>query len=499
MGDNLIDNKEYIDQVRDTWIVLFNYLGFVGKRRSNIHSALDQKLGKQGWTPAHFFSGKVVSPLEAYLIYEDGYYQYLKSHPKIKNWLINTASEVYDNDISNIESGLDYTIQETDSTHLQDIAIRRSLTRLELEEKGIEYDPMNLPNIQIFKGDHPIQIKSNDPEGKILSPGFVPFHKPELGLNMPRKKRVWWKTDSIEDIYQRNKVLIVDPDKLKMRIAAVSKDAVYLTEDKTVYYEFRLKNQNHLIKINGDKTRTSGNDDKIEFFSGITKSPKMKFSELKQIMKEYLSLQTKLRDKETTYENFIRRIERTRKIERLNPLKGTVYFDIKRLVENDPFSLKEFYSNVPKLSDLNRRYVRFASDLASCILEEDNKSKGCCAGDDQVSVTYHYEDGSYIHSPADFRNHRLYFEFRKKSGGRFNELEILSNILREICDRDYDSQDEFELRSDEIKSTSIYQTDNIRLAYYELYSGKTAYTFDISIQRDAQSKRIEHHIKKGER
>ncbi|MFC1731984.1 hypothetical protein ACFL6I_16820 [candidate division KSB1 bacterium] len=43
------------------------------------------------------------------------------------------TSEVYDIHPSNVESGLDYSNQECDATHLQDISVRRALTRIKLE------------------------------------------------------------------------------------------------------------------------------------------------------------------------------------------------------------------------------------------------------------------------------------------------------------------------------------------------------------------------------
>ena len=61
-----------------------------------------------------------------------------------------TACEVYDNSFTNIESGLDYNIQETYSTHLQDVFIRRALKILGKE----------------FKGNHPIEIRGRGHESE---------------------------------------------------------------------------------------------------------------------------------------------------------------------------------------------------------------------------------------------------------------------------------------------------------------------------------------------
>ena len=104
--------------------------------------------------------------------------------------LTSTASEVFDIDIGDLESGLDYLIQNGSATHLQDISIRRVVLR-----RGWQ-----------FEGSELVQIRSHkDYFGKKLSPGKVPFHKPEL-IVVPHLKK-WWDENSIEDWYQSNKIL----------------------------------------------------------------------------------------------------------------------------------------------------------------------------------------------------------------------------------------------------------------------------------------------------
>ena len=57
-------------------------------------------------------------------------------------------------------------------------------------------------------------------EGYVLNPGKVPFHRP--GLANGEYSRAWWDENSAEDIYQRNKVLLVNPEALRVRIMVVS-------------------------------------------------------------------------------------------------------------------------------------------------------------------------------------------------------------------------------------------------------------------------------------
>ena len=58
------------------------------------------------------FSGKIIAEDVAIQIYEDAYYEFFDTHRDKLEWLINTASDVYDTAPSNVQAGLDYKIQE---------------------------------------------------------------------------------------------------------------------------------------------------------------------------------------------------------------------------------------------------------------------------------------------------------------------------------------------------------------------------------------------------
>jgi hypothetical protein len=235
--------QESFKEIGTSWAKISNQLSQFGKRKDKIYQTLDDQFGHENWTIAHFFNGKVTPKNEAFQIYEQAYYQFLKENPRIRKDLVNKASEVYDNSVSNIESGLNYRIQETNATHLQDIAIRRALTRIKLEEKGISYKK-RLPKIPIFKGDYLVKIRSKSIEGGHLSPGRVPFHKPDLILN-PRQ-RSWWNRDSIEDWYQSNKLLLIEPNHLRLVLILSSRsDHIFQFNDETFY----RSNGHLLIKI----------------------------------------------------------------------------------------------------------------------------------------------------------------------------------------------------------------------------------------------------------
>lgn len=117
-----IKNQEIVETVKDQWVRVFGLLSHPGKRRHGIYNEFDQRYGSDNWIPAHYCDGKLISRYDGYLMYEEGYYQFLKSNPGIREWIINTASDVYDIDPSNVNSGLEYTAQEYEVTHLQEIA-----------------------------------------------------------------------------------------------------------------------------------------------------------------------------------------------------------------------------------------------------------------------------------------------------------------------------------------------------------------------------------------
>lgn len=171
--------------------------GYIGKKRDEVHARWDQQFGKDNWQIAYQW-GDVVVPREMGIqLYEDGYYQFFSKEPSTLDWLVSTASEVYDTAPTNILAGLSYTHQETANNHIHDVAIRRAVLRLGKQ----------------FKGDHLMHVRWTDSEGYRINPGVVPFHLPEMitagEINDYGGKGIWWFKNTIEEFYQQNKVLQV--------------------------------------------------------------------------------------------------------------------------------------------------------------------------------------------------------------------------------------------------------------------------------------------------
>lgn len=167
-------------------------LGYFGKHRDELHRQYNKIYGKNHWRIAWMVNKKIFSQEEIVLLYEDSYYNFFKKHPKILHQLISEAKNVYDDAVSNINSGLNYSKQETCRTHYQDVAIRRCVLRVGLKFKG-----RKLIQIRDYKGKHPLSLK--------LSPGRIPFHLPKL-IKKPELTG-WWQPGSLESFYQSNKIL----------------------------------------------------------------------------------------------------------------------------------------------------------------------------------------------------------------------------------------------------------------------------------------------------
>ncbi len=128
--------------------------------------------------------------------YERSYDAFFDEHPEVLDQL-EPFADVYDDAESNVDSGLDYSLQETDCTHVQDIAIRRCMA-----ERGRQFKGSELLQIRDRVGSHELSM--------ILSPGQVPFHDPSLIRGgVEPDPRQWWEPESTEAWYQANKTLLV--------------------------------------------------------------------------------------------------------------------------------------------------------------------------------------------------------------------------------------------------------------------------------------------------
>lgn len=166
--------------------------GYFGSKREAKHAEYDQRFGVGNWRLAWDVNGQPFTREQMNMLYEDSYFEFLLAHPEVLDELVSVACDVYDDAPTNVESGLDYTCQETERTHVQDIAIRRAVSRL-----GRVFEGSELLQIRDNLGTHPLSMT--------LSPGRIPFHRKDL-LLQPELEG-WWEPGSVESFYQSNKVL----------------------------------------------------------------------------------------------------------------------------------------------------------------------------------------------------------------------------------------------------------------------------------------------------
>ncbi|MDP1719317.1 MAG: hypothetical protein Q8L24_02745 [bacterium] len=167
--------------------------GYLGKHRDEKFKEWDTKYGKGNWRLGWVFGDTQLDFLGACRVYEDAYYEYLKQHPEIVDQLVAEASDVYDDELSNVGCGIKYLAQETKRTHVQDIAIRNCLVRM-----GRRFAGKELIRIRQEMGNHPLSMT--------LSPGRVPFHEPNM-IIQPSACPKWAAPGSVEDFYQSNRYL----------------------------------------------------------------------------------------------------------------------------------------------------------------------------------------------------------------------------------------------------------------------------------------------------
>ncbi len=164
--------------------------GALGSRKDEVLKNYDKVYGVDNWRLVWNVNGTFVELDGALAIYEDAYFEHFKKNPDELKGLTENFANVYDNNISNVESWFDYYHQEFKGNHFQDIAIRRCLIR----------------NGLWFKGTDLLEVRMREP-GIRYNPGRIPFHRPEW-IPQPELEG-FWEAGTVESWYQSAKYLEV--------------------------------------------------------------------------------------------------------------------------------------------------------------------------------------------------------------------------------------------------------------------------------------------------
>jgi hypothetical protein len=169
--------------------------GYFGRQRNVRVADFNQRFGAGSWRLAWAFGKEsAFEYAEACTrFYEESYFRWFSARPEAVDEVCSFC-ECIDNAPTNIASGCDYTIQESYSTHIQDIAVRNVLRRLGRRFEGGE--------------GQVLVIRSADSEGFKFGPGNIPFMDVDQIVS-PSKCPGWANKGSVEDFWQSNKFLQV--------------------------------------------------------------------------------------------------------------------------------------------------------------------------------------------------------------------------------------------------------------------------------------------------
>ena len=170
--------------------------GRLGSRRRQRIGEWDHAFGVRGWRLTWLIRDRYHDENASLSLYEDAYFHELRKDDQLLESLVLTALDVYKNDLSDVDSGLDYRIQNAPAHHLEDIAVRRCLVRMGMW----------------FTGEQLLRLGGADKDpapGRLrlaLSPHRLPFHRQDL-IVRPELDG-WWLPGSVESFYQSNKYLL---------------------------------------------------------------------------------------------------------------------------------------------------------------------------------------------------------------------------------------------------------------------------------------------------
>jgi hypothetical protein len=149
----------------------------LGKKRDEFTRLLNRKVGKGNWYWAFGIGKKLYSWDLALQIYEDAYWIFFRNHLTLLKKLAKNYTDVFEFDKTDMESGLDFSIEKQKADHYQDIAIRRALRRFGIWFQGKDGTLLELPGSEYGEENIPFHLPHLI-EGKKLKD----FHKRRVAI-----------------------------------------------------------------------------------------------------------------------------------------------------------------------------------------------------------------------------------------------------------------------------------------------------------------------------
>lgn len=181
--------------------------GYLGSRRTERMDEWTENYGEGNWRLEHWETadGSRLGYNDIIQIYIEGYEKHFKEHADEAQYLITNFSYGYDQDPITKEEAFDpYALYNKPgvANQFHHVAFNKAL--VVVAEKD-------------FQGSEPIQIREGKPGtpddqqplGWKWSPGRIPCATPEIIPQIQLKGDHWWQSGTIEDFYQRAKILEV--------------------------------------------------------------------------------------------------------------------------------------------------------------------------------------------------------------------------------------------------------------------------------------------------
>lgn len=181
--------------------------GYLGKKRTDAMKEWDRKYGTDNWRLIHWQTadGRMLTYDQVFQVYVEGYEKYFREHQNEAEYLVQNYAYGYDLDPITPEQAFD--------------------PHALYDKPGIRNQFHNVAfNIAIesvtgrqFQGVEPIQVREGkpgtpdeeQPAGFRWSPGRIPCTNPQIIPPVTLSSEQWWQSGTIEDFYQRAKVLEV--------------------------------------------------------------------------------------------------------------------------------------------------------------------------------------------------------------------------------------------------------------------------------------------------
>ena len=170
--------------------------GYFGKRRAEKEAEYNRLYGDKWLECWQMGCGPFMTFEEAVYFYDLSYYIHLRDNPGILKLITNEFSGCYDSEPSNMDCGLQHD-PTSHPRHIQDVSIRRAVAGL---------------GFMWTAGKPLMQVRGPETPGWFLAPMLVPFIQPGWILGhhfIDRVVKEWVRHDSVEEFWQRNKVIVV--------------------------------------------------------------------------------------------------------------------------------------------------------------------------------------------------------------------------------------------------------------------------------------------------